>query len=76
MKYIELHGKQTGLPVYINADSVNAIYTDNDINCTVVDVQSSALFVDESARTVLNTLYQANYEKGFLFHAAEDKEGE
>ena len=76
MKYIELNGFQTGLPVYINAEMVNAIYTDKDLKCTVVDTQSSALFVKESARAVLNTLYQANYEKGFLFHVAEEKDGD
>ena len=76
MKYIELKDSQTGQPVYVNAEMVNAVYTDTDLRCTAVDVQSSVVFVKEHARTVLNTLYQANYEKGFLFHAVENEDGE
>lgn len=78
MKFIKLSDSRTKLPVYINADSINAVYTDADLNCTVVDVQSSTLFVTESDRTVLNALYQANYDKGFLFHApdADERDGE
>lgn len=72
MKYIELTDV-TGQAVYVNADMVNAVYHDTDLHCTAVDIQSGVMFVKESARTVLNTLYQANYEKGFLFHAPEDK---
>ena len=74
MKYIELKDSQTGLPVYVNAESVNAVYNDTDMRCTAVDVSSGVLFVKENARNVMNTLYQANFEKGFLFHAAEEKE--
>lgn len=76
MKYIELKDSQTGQPVYVNAEMVNAVYTDTDLRCTAVDVQSSVMFVKEHARAVLNTLYQANYEKGFLFHVAEDRDGD
>ena len=76
MKFVQLNDAHTGLPVYINAESVNAVYTDADLRCTAVDVQSGVLFVKEHASTVLNTLYLANYDKGFLFHATEDKDGE
>ena len=76
MKYIELSDSQTGQPVYINVDAVNAIYTDVDMRCTAVDVQSGVLFVNEDARTILNTLYEANYDQGFLFKAPLKKDGD
>ena len=76
MKFIELTDSMTGKAMYVNAEMVNAVYTDADKCCTAVDVQSNVLFVKEKARTVLNTLYQANYEKGFLFHTPEEKDGD
>ena len=76
MKYIELTDAKNGKPIYINVENVNAVFTDDEMKCTAVDMAASVLFVNEQARTILNTLYQANYDKGFLFHTPEEKDGE
>ena len=65
----------TGLPMYVNTDCINAVYTDADLRCSAVDTSGTVLFVKEHSREIMNTLYQANYEQGFLFKVPEKKDG-
>ena len=53
MDFVRLTNADTGLSMYANVNSINAVYVDVDVEQTCVDVQSSMLWVKETPEQVM-----------------------